>query len=73
MKYYGIKTPGNTGCDSYIWWITNSEYSSWVNFFSHSDREGNYNARRNPTEEAIRAYKKIGYSCVELKLTEITQ
>ena len=73
MKYYGIKTPDrhNGKNSSYIWWITNSEHTSWVNFFSYSDREGNYNSSRTPMAEAKDAYEAIGYKCVELKLIEV--
>lgn len=72
MKYYGIKTPHNRfGVDkSYIWWIGQSEHESWMMFFTQGGQHEERNAHRLPLEEAIRAYKAIGYKCVELEVTE---
>lgn len=71
MRYFGIKIPKSSAHDSYIWFITDSEHSSWMSFFSNASKTHEYNAHRMPLEEAIRAYKAIGYKCVELDVTEI--
>ena len=64
MKYYGIKCP-----DGHIWWIAEDESRAWMAFFTYPRQDGNYTAYRLPLEEAIRAYRAIGYECVELNIT----
>jgi len=70
MKYWGIKTPKTDNQDSYIWWITNNDHSSWMSFFTQSNKDGEFNAYRLPLATAIKAYKGIGYKCVELLIKE---
>jgi hypothetical protein len=70
MKYYGIRTLGK---DPYIWWITNGEHESWMAFLHHPNREGQGNAYRLPLAEAIKAYKLLGYECVEVSVCEVQQ
>jgi hypothetical protein len=70
MKYFGIKTPGSSESPSYIWWIEGSEHNSWLAFFEFPSKEGNVNPHRLPLEEAIRAYKAIGYKCIEVEVKE---
>lgn len=71
MKYYGIKTPGSETDESYIWWISDSEYNTWRLFFTYPNKDGDKNAHRLPLADAIRAYEAIGYKCVELEVKEI--
>lgn len=71
MKYYGIKTPESEHYSSFIWWIADEKYKCWQAFFSWPDKNGNYNESRPPNSEAQRAYKAIGYKCVELEVKEI--
>jgi len=58
MRYFGIKKPDGT-----IWWIADSEHNSWQAFFDTT-------AHRLPLDEAVQAYKAIGYRCVELEVKE---
>ena len=64
MRYFGIKPPpdihGNVGP---IWWIDQDEHRAWVKFFGE-------HPSRPPTFEAITAYERIGYRCVELDVRE---
>ena len=71
-KWYGIKCPKDehSGMSEIIWWITNSEHNSWMSFFAYGTTKGNAPYHAVPIEEAIRAYKAIGYKCVELEVTE---
>lgn len=71
MEYYGIKTPEKENGKSYIWWISDSEDSSWNMFFTHPNKDGKANFYRAPLFDAKRAYKAIGYKCVKLKVEEI--
>jgi hypothetical protein len=70
MKYYGIKTPKTDREESYIWWISDSEHNSWDAFFISPDKVHAYNRSRPSMETAIKAYKSIGYKCVELEVEE---
>jgi len=68
MKYFGIKTPEP---HSYIWWIADSQHNSWMSFFTYPSKDGDGPApHRLPMCDAIRAYKGIGYRCVELEVKE---
>ena len=58
IQYFGVKKP-----DGRIWWITDSEQNSWHALFHGAPH-------RLPLDEAIRAYKAIGYRCVELEVKE---
>lgn len=84
IEYFGIKTPKTERNESYIWWITSGEHSSWSMFLN----QPNENNKTNPLcvycsqvgnrwhgsiSEAIRAYEAIGYKCVELKIVEIEE
>ena len=71
MKYYGIKTPEKEGGTSFIWYITDSEHRAWMKFFGDDGKSERYHPCRTPLADAIRAYKGIGYTCVELKLIEV--
>ncbi len=64
MKYYGIQTPKQGHQDSYIYWITHSSHESWMLFFQISG-----NPIKFTISEAIKAYKSIGYKCIELHVT----
>lgn len=66
MRYFGIKSPKSDP----IWWITDSEHNSWMSFFTYPNDLKERILHRLPLEEAIRAYKSIGYKCVELNITE---
>jgi len=70
MRYFGIKTPETDNISSYIWWISDSEHSSWQSFFQYPSKSGDINPHRLPLEEAIKAYESIGYKCVELTILE---
>lgn len=70
MKYYGIKTPEKNNQKSYIWWIADSKHKSWLAFFTHPNKDNEYNSHRLPLADAIEAYEGIGYKCVELELIE---
>ncbi|MCP4552021.1 MAG: hypothetical protein GY834_08310 [Bacteroidetes bacterium] len=70
MKYYGIKKPKSRYDEEYIWWIADSEHDAWNSFFSYPSKDKRSNGYRLPLSEAIRAYKSIGYECVELEITE---
>jgi hypothetical protein len=71
MKYFGIKTPNESvHLPSYIWWIDQSEHDAWMSFFQYPSKENKLNPHRVPLADAIRAYKAIGYKCVELELIE---
>ena len=63
MQYYGIRTP-----DDYIWWLSNTSSGAWRSFFQYPNIDGNFNPHRAPLYEAIKAYKLLGYRCVELEL-----
>ena len=71
-EYYGIKTPdkGEDG-KPYIWWIGQSPYEAWSNFFMFPDKSGDYNFYRTPLAESEKAYKAIGYKCVKICIEEI--
>ena len=71
MKYYGIKTPKSEKKQSYIWWIADSEYMAWMSFFQYPNKEGERIPHRLCLADAKRAYKAIGYKCVELDVKEI--
>jgi len=70
MKYFGIKTPKTASHSSYIWWISDSEHNSWMSFFNYPNKDKELNSHRLPLAEAIKAYKAIGYRCVELEVVE---
>lgn len=70
MKYYGIKTPGK---DSYIWWITDSQFNSWLQFFSIHDKCGEKHPMKFDMGSAIKAYEAVGYKCVELEVSVIRE
>lgn len=61
IQWYGIKTPETEFDNSIIMHVTKSIYTTWNDFFR-------YNAHNLPLEEAKRAYKSIGYKCVELEV-----
>jgi len=42
-----------------------------MSFFRYPSKKNEYNAHTLPLADAIRAYKGIGYKCVELKVEEI--
>ncbi len=71
MEYFGIKTPGKKQEESYIHWISSSEHQSWRLFFQYPNEIDPVHYYRLPMEEAIHAYKAIGYGCVKLEVTEI--
>jgi len=73
MKYFGIKTPKREHQDSYIYWIATDSHQSWDLFFQYPDKNRNFQSHRAPLEEAIRAYKSIGYKCVELNIEEVVK
>ena len=68
MKYFGIQTPKTDRDESYIWWIAPSKHLAWDSFFHFPNKDGERNAYRGPMSEAKRAYKAIGYRCVELSV-----
>ena len=70
MKYFGIKTPNKELEKSYISWISSSDHKSWRLFFQYPTEDGGVNYHRSPMHDAIRAYKAIGYMCVELNISE---
>jgi hypothetical protein len=65
MRYFGIKCP-----DGRIWWIGEDEYRAWDSFLTYPNRNGCQSPHRLPLEEAIRAYRAIGYRCVEVEVHE---
>lgn len=69
MQYFGIKTPEENNQESYIYWISDSEHNAWALFFEHPNKDGNKNYWKPPCFDAIRAYKAIGYECVELNIS----
>ena len=69
-KWYGIKTTEEEHRESYVWWITNSEFDSWMSFFAYATTKGNAAYHALPLAEAIRAYESIGYECIELEINE---
>jgi hypothetical protein len=68
MRYFGIKTP-----DGMIWWIETDEHKCWHEFFTHPARDLLPFPHRLPMQEAIRAYKGLGYRCVELEVREVNR
>jgi hypothetical protein len=66
MKYYAIKQPSGP-----LWWIADSEHNAWMAFFTYPNQEGNRTAYRLCLADAIRAYRAIGYECVEVAITEV--
>ncbi len=67
MKYYGIKTPTRSNCESYIYWITSDKHTCWELFFGASDKQ---HYAHGSMSEAKKAYEAIGYECVELEIFE---
>ena len=67
---YGIKTPDLIHRKSYIWWIAEDEHRAWQSFFQYPSQHGYFNPHRAPMDDAIRAYKSIGYECVEIEIIE---
>ncbi len=67
MKYYGIKTPEDAKTPSYIYWISTSESGCWQLFFNVGDKK---HYMHGCMSDGMRAYKAIGYKCVELRVNE---
>ena len=63
MRYYGIKRPKYNEDDSFISWIGFSESEAWRLFFDNHPIQ-------NDLGTGIRAYKAIGYNCVEVEIVE---
>lgn len=70
MRYFGIKTPEKENEKSYIWWIAEDEHRCWMQFFTYPNKNNEMNSHRLPLFDAIRAYKAIGYKCIELEIKE---
>lgn len=70
QTFYGIRTPGNERQDSYLWWISNTQDKCWELFFTYPNKDNRQTPYRLSMDEAIKAYKAIGYKCVKLTVTE---
>ncbi len=64
MKCFAIKKPAMDVEDEVIWWFGIDAPNAWRAFFGE-------HAHQFPLDEAIRAYKSIGYKCVEVEVKEI--
>jgi hypothetical protein len=73
MKYFGIKTPETPTQPSYIWWITDSEWNSWQQFFRVADKLDENKLLKFDLYSAEQAYQAIGYRCVELELSVVRE
>jgi hypothetical protein len=63
MKYYAIKHPSKEHEEPLYFYLDIDIHNCWNKFFSN-------NNSRMPLGEAIKAYKAIGYQCVEVNITE---
>lgn len=70
MKYFGIKAPIVELEEPYIYWISLSAYQSWSLFFQYPSLGDTVNYNRHPMSTAIKAYEAIGYSCIEVNISE---